>query len=120
MTNPFQKDATRISAMTPTEDAPINCFSLGNEISYHIKKCVPGRTLAPSAVAVRQHSTFRASAHPQRSVFFYTIGNEISYRIKKLPHKTDCQYIDTFRISLRSLQASSPEIACAQMRGPVT
>ncbi|HJA32180.1 MAG TPA: hypothetical protein H9956_11130, partial [Candidatus Eisenbergiella pullicola] len=80
----------------------------------------PGRTLAPSAVAVRQHSTFRASAHPQRSVFFYTIGNEISYRIKKLPHKTDCQYIDTFRISLRSLQASSPEIACAQMRGPVT
>ena len=82
MTNPFQKDATRISAMTPTEDAPINCFSLGNEISYHIKKCVPGRTLAPSAVAVRQHSTFRASAHPQRSVFFYTIGNEISYRIK--------------------------------------
>lgn len=38
MTNPFQKDATRISAMTPTEDAPINCFSLGNEISYHIKK----------------------------------------------------------------------------------
>ena len=83
MTNPFQKDATRISAMTPTEDAPINCFSLGNEISYHIKKCVPGRTLAPSAVAVRQHSTFRASAHPQRSVFFYTIGNEISYRIKK-------------------------------------
>ena len=85
MTNPFQKDATRISAMTPTEDAPINCFSLGNEISYHIKKCAPGRTLAPSAVAVRQHSTFRASAHPQRSVFFYTIGNEISYRIKKEP-----------------------------------
>ena len=40
MTNPFQKDATRISAMTPTEDAPINCFSLGNEISYHIKKCL--------------------------------------------------------------------------------
>ncbi|PWM32423.1 MAG: hypothetical protein DBX58_03805 [Clostridiales bacterium] len=31
----------------------------------------------------RQHPTFRASAHPQRSVFFYTIGNEISYRIKK-------------------------------------
>ena len=27
--------------------------------------------------------TFRASAHPQRSVFFYTVGNEVSYRIKK-------------------------------------
>ncbi len=48
-----------------------------------IKKCAPGLTLAPGAVAVRQHAAFRASAHPQRSVFFYTIGNSISYRIKK-------------------------------------
>ena len=46
------------------------------------KKVCAGRTLAPSAVAVRQRSAFRASAHPQRSVVFYTIGNEISYRIK--------------------------------------
>ena len=48
--------------------------------------CAP---LAPSAVAVRQQSTRQSliagvqSAHPQRSVFFYTIGKELSYRIKK-------------------------------------
>ena len=59
------------------------CLFRRKSPAHNEKKCAPGRTLAPSAVAVRQHSTFRASAHPQRSVFFYTIGNEISYRTKK-------------------------------------
>ena len=61
------------------------CLFRRKSPAHNEKKCAPGRTLAPSAVAVRQHSTFRASAHPQRSVFFYTIGNEISYRTKKGP-----------------------------------
>lgn len=49
----------------------------------NFEKCAPRRTLAPSAVAVGQHATFRASAHLQRSVFFQTIGKVHSYRLKK-------------------------------------
>ena len=49
-----------------------------------IKKCAPGRTLAPSAVAVRQHLP-HARVRILSGAFFCTIGNEISYRTKKAP-----------------------------------
>ena len=60
-------------------------------------------------------STFRASAHPQRSVLFHSIGNEISYRMKKKPDGL----LFHNRTSSAAICAASAQIAFRHLRNRI-